>query len=117
MKIKLQRITQVFIETIGLSSPRGRLIFFMLLSLCIFILPPKWPVSFSVWRYLGIRSPSIGLTRAYRHVLHGDVRSAWKQNGLIFAVLIVGGTVLFNDVVSLTRATTRDGSPPNKRQK
>lgn len=104
MKIIVQRIMKIVLETLGLSSARGRLIFFVLISLCVFVLPPKLPVSFSVWQRMGEPAPSIGLTRAYRLVLHGDLSAAWQQNKLIYVVIVVGGAILIKDVMNLAGA-------------
>lgn len=106
--IKLRKLlTRVLIETVGLSSPRGRIIFFVLISAAIFAMPPRWPVTFSVWHRLGIASPSIGLTRAYRLVLHGDFIHAWQQNKLIYVVILVGGVVLAQDVRTIMHNHTK----------
>ncbi len=73
----------------------------MLVSVIIFLMPPKWPVTFSVWQQLHLPSPSIGMTRAYRHVLHGEFAAAWRQNKLIFAVIGAGGAIIAKDVSTL----------------
>jgi len=103
MKKHTNDIGRLLIETIGLSTPRGRILFFIALSTIIFLVPAKWPFTFSLWQHLGIASPSIGLTRAYRFVLHGDFSEAWRQNKLIYAVVIVGGTLLIKDALTLMR--------------
>lgn len=79
----------------------------MLLSLIIYLMPAKWPVTFSVWQWLHIRSPSIGLTRAYRLVLHGDLAGAWQQNKLIFAVIAVGGLILLKDAAYIIKTARK----------
>lgn len=101
-KRPLQR-GQLLLEVVGLSSPRGRLIFFVLISTIIFVAPAKWPFTFSVWQHLGIASPSIGLSRAYRFLLHGDFARAWQQNKLIYAVVIIGGILLIKDTLKIRR--------------
>jgi len=103
VKKHANKIGRLLIETIGLSTPRGRIIFFIALSTIIFIVPAKWPFTFSVWQHLGIASPSIGLTRAYRFILHANFSEAWRQNKLIYAVIIIGGTLLVKDALKLVR--------------
>ena len=99
----MKQVRKILFEIIGLSSPKGRLLFFMLASIAIFSLPAKSSITLSVWKNLGIQAPSIGLTRAYRYLLHGDVQNAWLQNKLIFIVLFVGGIILVRDVIALVR--------------
>jgi len=114
MKKRFDRMGQLSIETIGLSTSRGRIIFFVLLSTIIFIVPAKWPFTFSVWQHLGIAAPSIGLTRAYRDLLHGEFTHAWQQNKLIYAVVIVGGIVLIKDVLTLLYEHTKIVAPAKR---
>lgn len=102
MKKQSKRLGQLAVEVLGLSSPRGRIIFFVLVSAAIGIGPAKWPISLSVWQHFDLSSPSIGLTRAYRFLLHGDIIGAWQQNKLIFAVIAVGAPLLIKDILQLT---------------
>ncbi len=104
----LNPFKKVLFEVIGLSTARGRLVFFVVLSVIVFLMPPRWPVTFSIWQWLHVPSPSIGLTRAYRLVLHGDIAAAWQQNKLIFAVLIVGGILLIKDILTIIKNRPRD---------
>lgn len=101
MKIRFAKLAQLFVETIGLSSARGRIIFFLIVSGAIFVWPPTGPFTLSVWQHLGVESPSIGLTRAYRRLLHGEFTQAWQQNKIIFIVVAVGIVVLAKDVIAL----------------
>lgn len=103
MKKWLKKLGDLILEILGLSSSRGRVIFFVLVSTAIFLEPPAWPITFSVWQHLGIEAPSIGLTRAYRYVLHGEFVQAWQQNKLIFVVIVVGGAVIAKDMLTLLR--------------
>lgn len=88
---------------IGLQSARGRLLVFTLLSIAIFFVPYDWLTHLSIWQALDIPSPSIGLTRAYHLLLHGDIDGAWQRNGLIFIILIVGVIILIKDIQALSR--------------
>ena len=88
-------------ETIGLRTPRGRLIFFALVTLAVFIAPISALSHLSLWQALHIPAPSIGLTRAYHYLLHGDVTAAYHRNRLIFLVLMVGLPILLKDLYNV----------------
>lgn len=91
-------IPNLLVETVGLQSPRGRLVFFALITIAVFVVPYDWLAHLSLWQALHIPAPSIGLTRAYHLPLHGNLSGAWRRNELIFPVLVVGAIVLGNDV-------------------
>ena len=96
---------KLFIETIGLQTPRGRLLFALVLSIVIFLYnPAQWPVQLSIWSLLGIPSPSIGLTRAYYEVLHLRFIDAWELNALIYVVVAIGCLVLVRDIKRMMQA-------------
>lgn len=103
----ITRLKDILIETVGLQSPRGRLLFFGIISSGIFVVPYGWLSNLSLWQYLGIQSPSIGLTRAYWRILHGDLAGAYERNGLIFVVLVVGIPLLAIDIIKLLRTRKR----------
>lgn len=84
-------------EIIGLQTPRGRVICFLAASAAIFVAPYDWLAGLSLWQRLGIDAPSIGLTRAYWHILHLDPVAAWQRNRLIFVVLAIGLPMLARD--------------------
>jgi hypothetical protein len=93
---------QAVINIIGLQTPAGRLVFFALASAVIFMLPQTVLAEFSLWARVGFEdAPSIGLTRAYNHVLHGNFAAAWARNHLILVVLAVGVPMLLTDVRKL----------------
>lgn len=98
-----QRYINLLLETIGLQTARGRVLFFGLVSFCVFLLPITVLKNFSIWQKVGVDSPSIGLTRAYHYVLHGDFSKAWEQNGLIFIVLLIGVPIIAKDVYNVTK--------------
>ena len=82
----------------SLRSARGRLLFFVLASVVIFVLPIQILSHFSIWGFIGFdQAPSIGLTRAYHYVLHADFSAAWHRNRLIFVILLVGLPLLAKD--------------------
>jgi hypothetical protein len=103
---KLSTISKkkLVVETVGLQTPRGRLLFFGIVSTGIFLAPYSWLSHLSLWQYIGVNSPSIGLTRAYWRLLHGDVAGAYERNPLIFVVLAVGVPLLVFDIIKLARA-------------
>lgn len=100
-------MVKLVIETIGLQTPRGRLLFFGTASVLVFCVPYRLLEGLSLWQRLDIPSPSIGLTRAYRHVLHMDVAAAWQRNPLIFLVITIGAPILARDCYLLLRKGTR----------
>ncbi|GEM_PF-1660703 len=95
--------TDLLFEIIGLQTARGRVLFFGIVSICVYLLPVNTLKNFSLWNLLDIHSPSIGLTRAYHYVLHGDFAKAWEQNDFIFVVLIVGIPIIVKDVYNVTQ--------------
>lgn len=110
----MRQFGRIFIETIGLQSARGRLVFFMVASTVIFFLPSGPPINISVWQRLGFDwAPSIGLTRAYGQLLHLNFEAAWQQNPLIYAVIAVGMPLLAADAAKVMkkRATSSEASP------
>lgn len=101
----------LLIEIVGLQSPRGRLLFFVIISLAIFLIPYNWLSHLSIWQALHIPSPSIGLTRAYHLLLHGDISGAWNRNKLIFIVLALGLIVLLKDSFSVIKRRHANSKP------
>jgi hypothetical protein len=93
----------MFIEIITLQTPRGRLMFFLFASVLIYVAPYEVLSRLSLWQAIGIDSPSIGLTRAYWYLLHGDFSAALERNKLILAVLAVGVPMLLLDMYKLIR--------------
>lgn len=92
---------QLLTELFGLQTPRARLSVFLVLSLLIYLAPYQWLAHLSLWQALHIPSPSIGLTRAYHLLLHGDFAGAWERNRLIFVVVAIGVPLLVKDIFLL----------------
>jgi hypothetical protein len=103
MAVLPRRYVKLLTEVVGLQTARGRVLFFGFASFWIFLLPISVLKNFSIWQKLGIDSPSIGLTRAYHYVLHGDLVKAWEQNGLIFIILLIGVPIIIKDVYNVTK--------------
>ena len=77
-------------EALTVQTPRGRLALFCSISLLVFCVPYRWLAHLSLWQAIGWKTaPSIGLTRAYWLLLHGDPVAAWHRNWLIYPVLLV----------------------------
>lgn len=92
-------------EVIGLQTPRGRLICIGIITCLVFIAPYSWLAHLSLWDRLGWHSaPSIGLTRAYWLLLHGQPRASWHRNWLIFPVLALFFSILARDVWVIFRS-------------
>lgn len=90
------------VELMSLSTPRARLVFWALATALIFILPYRLFENVSLWKRLGWESaPSVGLTRAYWLLIHGDASGAWARNKLIFVVIAVGLPILAIDVYKI----------------
>lgn len=95
---------QALFAIIGLQTPAGRLAFFVIASVVIYTLPQTILAEFSLWARLGFDdAPSVGLTRAYHYVLHGDLAAAWARNHMIFVVLAVGIPLLVRDALDVYR--------------
>lgn len=92
---------QLLWSVVGLQTPAGRILFFVAVTVGVFIVPFRWLENLSLWKRLDIPSPSIGLTRAYWRLLHGDIVGTWQQNKLIFVVIMVGLIVLGRDIYTL----------------
>lgn len=97
----------MFVEIVGLQTARGRLLFFAIASLGIFLAPYDWLAHLSLWQHLGIQAPSIGLTRAYWRLMHGDIFGAFERNPLIFIVLAIGLSLLALDIRKLIKQRPR----------
>ncbi len=95
-------MTFVF-EVVGLQTARGRLLCVGLITIAVFSAPYSWLAHLSLWDRLGWHSaPSIGLTRAYWLLLHGQPRAAWHRNWLIYLVLVILLPLLIRDILTLT---------------
>ncbi len=95
---------QLFIELISLSTPYSRLLFWLIATVIIYILPYSFFENLSIWGLIGWdNAPSIGLTRAYWLFIHGDIAGALERNKLIFAVLIVGIPILIIDLYGIIK--------------
>lgn len=90
---------QVISEIATLHTPRARLGLFGALTSAIYMSQFSWLARLSLWQHLGLDwVPSIGLTRSYWLLLHGDPLAAWHFNPLIYAVLAVGAPLLIHDM-------------------
>ncbi len=87
-----------------LSTPQSRIGIWALLTIGIWAAPFSWLGQLSLYGRLGLDSaPSIGLTRSYWYVLHGDFTDAWHMNYLIFVVLAIGLPLLALDILKLIK--------------
>lgn len=91
---------QKVLNILGLQTPAARLFVILGASSVIYLIGYQSLIStptLSVYSRLGIPSPSIGLTRAYWLLIHGDFAGAWQMNKLIIVVApVVLGLVLFD---------------------
>lgn len=90
---------RLFLETISLQTKRGRLLFAFIANVLIFVAPYSLLSNLSLYKHLGLTwMPSIGLTRAYWHLLHGHLAAAWERNWLIFPVMMVAWSIVALDI-------------------
>ncbi len=101
-------MSKIAVEIISLSTPRGRLLFFIILTSIIFITPYRYLSGLSLWQRIGWDwAPSIGLTRAYHLLIHGNLTGAWHRNPLIYLIISIGTVILFIDVYKLLSGKNR----------
>lgn len=92
------------LELVSLSTPRSRISFWAIITVIIFILPYRFFEHISLWQRIGWDSaPSIGLTRSYWLLIHGQPNAAWDKNRLIFAVIFVGTIILIIDIYKIVK--------------
>lgn len=103
-------ILKALVHAITLQTPRDRLIVFAIVSLAVFFVPFHWLENLSIWKALDIPSPSIGLTRSYWLILHGDLVAAWNFNKLIYLILAIGVPLLLFDMRKLYQQHAREGT-------
>ena len=95
-------------EAVTLGTARGRVAMWLLLSAVIFAVPYHWLDNLSLWKRLGWHSaPSIGLTRAYWLLIHGNPAGAWHRNWLIMPVCVIGLSVIALDVRTIVKKSTK----------
>lgn len=87
-------------EILTLGTPRGRVLAWLLVSVVIFLAPYQWLAHLSLWGHMGWHgAPSIGLTRAYWLLLHGQPAHAWRRNWLIVPVCTIGLPLIMGDML------------------
>ncbi len=94
------------LEVISLQTERGRLVFALMAHVVLLIVPYAWLSNLSLYKLLGINSPTIGLTRAYWLLIHGRPADAWERNWLIFPVMAVGWSIVALDVWHLCQRSS-----------
>jgi hypothetical protein len=107
------RFPAFVLETISLRTARARLLSLSLVSVLVFVLPIRMLAHLSLWGHLGIHAPSIGLTRAYHYLLHGNIALASHQNPLIFVILLIGVPLIIKDMYTVLIQLNR--GKPNAR--
>lgn len=94
------------INIIGLQTPEARILFFLLVTIVMLFISfeglTNGPV-LSIYSRLSIPSPSIGLTRAYWHFVHGNYQAAWQINHLIYLVVIIITIITALDVKTIIK--------------
>ncbi len=88
-----------YLRLLTLSTPESRLFVWALLTVLIFLSSFSWLEDLSLYKRFGIDwAPSIGLTRAYWYLLHGDIEAAWRMNKIVFIVIGIGSIILLKDI-------------------
>lgn len=88
-----------YLGFLTLSTPRQRVTAWLLLTVGIFLSDVRWFENLSLYKRVGLEwMPSIGLTRAYWYLVHGDFTAAWQMNKLIYAVVLLGGSLVLYDI-------------------
>ena len=91
------------LEMVSLQTARGRLLTFLGLTAAVFVSHYHWLDHLSLWGNLGFKhAPSVGLTRAYWLLLHGQPVAAWHRNWLIYLILCIGLPLLARDIRAMT---------------
>lgn len=105
-----------FLGLIGLQTPQARLAVITGVSIALRFVSYENLIkapSISLYSHLGLPSPSIGLTRAYWLLIHGNFKAAWNMNKLVYLV----GFVLFGIVVAdITRLLKQGNYTGNKKK-
>ncbi|MCX6804708.1 MAG: DUF2752 domain-containing protein [Patescibacteria group bacterium] len=102
------------LNIIGLQTPMARLTVFTGTTICLYSISYSSLLqtpTLSLFSRLNIPSPSIGLTRAYWLLIHGDLNGAWQMNKLVYLVALVLAGIIVVDGIALLRkvASTKDG--------
>lgn len=86
-------------ELASLQTRGARLAVIACLTLAIYVVPYQTleHARLSLYERAGIPSPSIGLTRAYWKLIHGDPIGAWERNKLIYLVMLVLCVMFIHD--------------------
>lgn len=99
-------------EFAGLQTPAARLTAFGAVTAVLYLLPYdqllKAP-NISIWSRLRVPAWSIGLTRAYSRLLHGEIRAAYEMNPLIFPVVGVVAAIAVADIRTLLTSRKSPG--------
>lgn len=79
-------------------------------SIVLFFVPYNFleKAKLSLYERFHIPSPSIGLTRAYWKLIHGDIYGAWQRNKLIFVVLSLLIAILVYDLLQFCKRRNKD---------
>lgn len=95
------------ISLISLQTPVSRILVIVSITIFLFVIQYQTLLSLptiSVYSRLNFPLPSIGLTRAYWYLLHGQFNAAWEMNRLVYVVAVAIIGVLTVDVLSIIRS-------------
>ncbi len=92
-------------QLIGLQTPKSRLIVILFLHVALLAISYDFLEAsrLSLYDRIGIPSPSIGLTRAYWFLLHGNLPAAIDKNTLILLAAPVIWTITILDILKIIK--------------
>ena len=96
------------LKLISLQTAPSRLFFFTTITAVIYNVSYSFldSAKLSLYERLHINAPSIGLTRAYWKLLHGDAMGAWHRNKLIYIVVAILIGIVIRDIISLMKRSS-----------
>lgn len=107
LKASISKLRRFLLNVIGLQTPVSRLTLISVITLCIYEISYQKLISLpalSLYSRLHIMSPSIGLTRAYWYLIHGQWSEAYNMNRLIYVVAVVIISILAVDSYKIVKS-------------
>jgi hypothetical protein len=106
----------IILETISGATPQGRVCGAFVLGATLALIGPDrlgcGPQMCLISVIIRRPCPGCGMTRAAAALLRGDVRRAMRTNPRIILVALVGGAIMFRDVVAVVQQPTKSRLKP-----
>lgn len=102
-------------DIVCLRTAKARFIVFASISCLLYMLPYSLieRAKLSLYERMHIPAPSIGLTRAYWKLIHGDLAGAWHRNKLIYVVVGIIIGIMVADLVTLLKKKPSAAEAPS----